>query len=338
MKKNVLLIVVDCLRYDFAMSNDWMPSLAAFASANTAYVNHWATSHCTDPCMTHMLSGHHPDDLRLYSMMYEIPEYTIPDDVRMISQDARDLGFKTAFLTNNGRWYSRGVDEYVDTRNQDDRWIISNLGRLILSLPEPWFVICHTAGMHVDYQGGSYDEAAKMEDKYLYSLFQTYDPLDTMLFITADHGEGLGDHDVMQHGHGLWPCLTHIPLITNQFEKMQIKGLTDHGTLYEMLSLAVSGKSAIGKVEEKALVFQAGETYPNIVHRGIVYPKGHQYIFAREGEAWAETFIPDTKSIWTKRKPRQALQEYCKNRGIDLYTDQASEVLIKLGYMERQTK
>ena len=113
--KNVLLIIVDCLRYDY-VTEERMPLLTKWGKEHIWFANHWSTSHCTDPAITHMLSGRHPDSLRLYSMMYEHRDYSIPEGVEMLPQTAKKHGYQTAFITNIGRWYKRGVDHFIDCR------------------------------------------------------------------------------------------------------------------------------------------------------------------------------------------------------------------------------
>jgi len=215
MKNNILLVVIDCLRYD-RVTEQFMPYLARFGEKNTIFTNFWSVSHCTDPAMTSLLSGKWPDELRLYSMMYEHKDYSIPDDVEMLAQIAKNHGYSTGMISNLGRWYTRGVDDYVNSRGWQSQ-TFSEAMRMMDDLPEPWFITVHDDSCHSNYRDGSYNAACKAVDSDLLRLFHHISMADkeenTFIFITSDHGEGLGDHGIKQHGFGLWPVLTHVPMV-----------------------------------------------------------------------------------------------------------------------------
>ena len=117
MRYNVVLVIVDCLRLDRAETMDFLSTSQKFNTAGHWFDNHWATSHCTDPCVTHMLTGKHPDELRLYSMMFNRKEYTIPE-VGSIFNLANRENYTTGFITNLQRWYARmGADHFMDIRH-----------------------------------------------------------------------------------------------------------------------------------------------------------------------------------------------------------------------------
>lgn len=288
--QNVLLIIVDCLRLD-RVTPTKMPKLFKWGADHIWYTNYWSTSHCTDPVLTHMLSGRHPDSLGLYSMMYEHKYYTIPDNVRMIAQDAKDLGYETGFVTNIGRWYRRGVDTFVDCRHWlGNRIFGAGIRFMNSNFRKPWFLIVHTDDMHREYTGGNYDRAAWAVDNWASEIISLAEAQDAAIFVTADHGEGLGEKGIQQHGHGLWAFLTHVPLLSNiLIEDMTIPdvgldsaGLYDPGSLYNAMKQIITDDQC--GVSPKEYVFQAGDTPPNIRHRGIVSKYGEQVIFHYVGD------------------------------------------------------
>jgi len=64
---------------------------------------------------------------------------------------------------------------------------------------------------------GLYDSAIHYQDYSLGILFKYVKQCglwdDTLIIVTADHGENIGDHNLMEHRYCLYDTLTHVPLI-----------------------------------------------------------------------------------------------------------------------------
>jgi len=294
MLSSALLIVVDCLRLDRVRPSK-MPFLCSFAEDyGTLFTNYWSTSHCTDPAMTHMLSGCHPDELGLYSMMYEIRDYRIPDGVEMLSQLAKTAGYRTGFVSNLSRWYRRGVDVYVDCRGWLGMDIFGAAGNIINKFSgAPWFVVVHTDDMHTEYTGGSYDTAAAYVDSAMQDFLWTIDLENTLIIIVADHGEGLGDRGIKMHGFGLYDFLTNVPCIVNREIRAidSDKGvlvapdaLLSPGSVYSLLASHILDTDLYLADFEKPYVCQAGDTPPRMRHRGVVFGDGSQFVRKIDGD------------------------------------------------------
>lgn len=345
---NVLLCIIDCLRLDRVWPG-YMPQLYAWGKQHIWYTNHWASSHCTDPSITHMLSGKHPDELRLYSMMYDRPSYSIPADVEMLPQFAKKHGYHTAFVTNLGRWYNRGVDTYINSRGWPGKRIFDEGTKLVKGMTEPWLIIVHTDDMHTWYTGGSYDAAARSVDTNVMRLISSCKE-DTAIVVTSDHGEGLGEtmpdgSQLIQHGHGLWPVLTHLPLLTNRFPweapcldralPLFPTVLVGNEAIHRLIKCIVSAEYS-----ERPLgnyVFQAG-AIPEVFHRGVVDVKGRQFIRATYKDGHHErTFLGDFTEH-EKFQIERALSDHCAIHGIEYGRIEDEEAIIErlegLGYWE----
>lgn len=331
---NVLLIIVDCLRYDH-VTEELMPHLYKWGKEHTWFNNYWSTSHCTDPAITHMLSGKHPDELGLYSMMYEHKDYSIPENVQMLSQLAKENGYATGFITNIGRWYKRGVDHFVDCRRWEGKQIFAEGVSQVLSLKEPWFLIVHTDDCHTNYTGGSYDAACRAVDGYIQQLL-TVVPKDTYILVTSDHGEGLGDRGIQQHGFGLWDFLTHVPLLTNAPHDLECNFLCDPDFIYKLIKGTITGEPQ--EYEVPIYVFQAGDTPPNIRHRGVVREDGAQLIIERRGNDRKLYKIVGSSVVHDSDFELMAfwLSNHLSRYGIDLYENEPEEEVLErlrgLGY------
>lgn len=320
---NLLLVIVDCLRYDRVCK---MPFLSSYG---THFTNYRSVSHCTDPSVTCMLSGRHPDDLKLYSMMFEHKNYSIPADVEMLPQFALRHGYDTGFVTNVGRWYRRGVKNFVDCRMWPGERIFGAGTNLASSMKEPWLLIVHTDDCHTHYTGGSYDKACVAVDEYLKKMLQS---VDATVIVTSDHGEGLGQRGIKQHGYGLWPFLTHVPLVCN-FDG-DTGALLDNESVYDLMVRVILGW--IPELTEKDHVFQAGDTPPNVRHRGVVFPDGAQFVREVRGNKVTDKILIGEGH--TVSEAEQLLSDHCLKYGIN-YEGEAidpaiEERLRSLGYFE----
>jgi len=288
MKPNILLVIVDALRYDYALKMPFLRQLGQALPGGYWFENHWATSHCTDPCVMHMLTGKHPDELRLYSMMFDNKSYTIPN-VKTFFDVANDYEYHTAFITNLQRWYSRGVKEFIDSRGKGIDYPWDQANRLVRESSKPWLVVLHTDDCHTRYTGGTYAEACGFTDRMLKQLYSNL-PRNTVMMVTSDHGEGLGESGpdgkpIEQHGYGLWDFLTHIPLVISYKSGRSPFGvdpsvqLTDHGYTHDFVRWTISDKSNDHGPYYLRVVFQAGAT-TDVFHRGVVDEFGRQFIRA----------------------------------------------------------
>ena len=317
--KNVLLIIVDCLRYDYAEDPKKMPFLASWG---THFHRHWSTSHCTDPAITHMLFGRHPDELKLYSMMYNDKSFNLDPDLHPVMRLARDNEYWTSIITNLGRWYHRGTHMAYNCRGWSSQQIFDKACKTINHFPGRWMLVVHTDAMHTNYEGGSYDEAARITDTHIENLVKTCVGSGTLCIVTSDHGEGLGQAGpdgvaIAQHGYGLWDFLTHVPFITNlEVEDEWTSWCTDPGAIYRLMRDTVLCNE--WRLTPGNPIFQAGAT-PKAFHRGVVdwdrhfirstTKQGQEYF--RLGYGLAET----AEDIWAQVE--LALAEHCASYDIE---------------------
>lgn len=346
---NILLIIIDCLRLD-RVSQVHMPYLHSIGQGNHLLTNYWSTSHCTDPSITSLLTGKWPDELRLYSMMYE-EQWDLPQDIEMLPELAQRYGYKTGMISNLVRWYKRGVDFYVDNRNWHGAETFNRaVFMLRKELVEPWFMIVHDDSCHSHYRGGSYDAACREVDEDIWRLYNIAKNENTIIIVTSDHGEGLGERGIVMHGFGLWPFLTRIPLIIKTPESVQLLSYSDMVTqpvqVYGML------KSFIEKpeIKERFLItcnyaHMIGRT-PDFWDRGVT--DGKNMVLKRQNVHNGKTEythydVNTDRVIATNRLPVfdmwNAARLHAANFGIDadhdiLDDDILEERLRNLGYFE----
>ncbi|MGD1069307.1 MAG: sulfatase-like hydrolase/transferase [Bryobacteraceae bacterium] len=91
-----------------------------------------------------------------------------------------------------------------------DRWLAGHSG-------QPVFVFVHLFDMHRPWRQPSYDAQLEEVDRLLGGFEQTlkkdgwWDK--ALVVLTADHGEGLGDHGESDHGYFVYESTLHVPLI-----------------------------------------------------------------------------------------------------------------------------
>jgi len=225
--------VIDCLRADYLKRMKWIYRWAT----DNAFIfrNHHAVAHCSDPNFASILTGYHPLVHGVYTQLVE---------------DAQDIGLPSLALWLKGRgyrnfsfgspevlFYAIAFDELIPagaTVVTDERVI--GLKRM-MGGGEPWFGMVRTFDCHYPYtsapgrnsalenrfnQGrspqeerGFYLNAVKHSDRVARNLVEhtLAEHPDTIIVITADHGESLGEHGVFDHLYTLYQVLLRTPLV-----------------------------------------------------------------------------------------------------------------------------
>ena len=121
-----------------------------------------------------------------------------------------------------------GIRKRADEVNREAlRWIERDTER-------PFFAFLNYLDVHYSYGGpqdypqpawdrgtvvGEYDAGLKYDDDYIGRLLHRLDEWGilkkTIVIVTSDHGESLGDHGLTYHGAALYRELIHVPLIVS---------------------------------------------------------------------------------------------------------------------------
>jgi arylsulfatase A-like enzyme/Tfp pilus assembly protein PilF len=244
--RNVLLVTIDTLRPD-AMSvyggRAKTPNLEAIAARGAKFT--FAHSHAvvTLPSHTSLLTG-------LYPYAHGVRDnngYRVRKDQATIATRLKALGFATGAFVGGFPLDQRfglgvGFDIY------DDR--IAEVGNTVdFALPErradavvgaaltwitaqksKWFTWVHVFDPHAPYQAPDtfaqqypndpYAAEVAWTDAALGTLFQHVRSLSrpTLVIVTADHGESLGDHGELTHGIFAYESTLRVPLLVAEFD------------------------------------------------------------------------------------------------------------------------
>ena len=254
--QNVLLVTIDTLRADALSSYGardpaqgrgpaQTPNLDRLASHGTRFTFAHAHAVLTRPSHASILSGLYPYEhgVRDHS------GYRVRPGTPTIATMLKAQGFATGAFVGGAPLVRQfgldpGFDVYDDRFTRADgsdfslaerpagavveaatKWIAAQQGR--------WFAWVHVFDPHApyhppapfdtDYAGRPYYGEVAYVDRALQPLFElaarTGRP--TVVVVTGDHGEGLGDHGELTHGTFAYEATLHVPLILAQ--------LPDHG-------------------------------------------------------------------------------------------------------------
>jgi len=240
---NVLLITIDTLRRDrlgaYRSPLDLTPVIDKLAADGVRLRHAYSHVPMTLPAHTSILTGRLP----LHHGVHTNGTARLSSDVPTLPAVLKQAGYRTgafvgAFVLDARFGLSRGFDEYDDRYPQPRgpsfafaerrgadvvgaaaNWILSS------AAPGPWFAWVHLFDPHAPYDAPQeyrtgrqpYDAEVAYTDAMIGRLLDRLREgraLDrTMVIVTADHGESLGDHGETTHGLFAYDSTLAVPLI-----------------------------------------------------------------------------------------------------------------------------
>jgi arylsulfatase A-like enzyme len=242
---NVLLLTVDSMRADMP----WVgypraiaPNLTKLAEESVVYTNEYALSSYTAKSVAGFLSSRYPSTL--YRSGYFFASYSKADNFLaevLTAHGIRTLGWHGhLYFQNVGLDQGFDVWQFVpgikfdpETDNSITSDGMTKLGIKLLSKSEntgkQFFAWAHYMDPHDQYMkhAESPDFGNKNRDRYDSEVF--YADLwlgklldfaraqpwwnDTIVIVSADHGEAFGEHGFYKHAFEIWDVLTRVPLM-----------------------------------------------------------------------------------------------------------------------------
>jgi arylsulfatase A-like enzyme/Tfp pilus assembly protein PilF len=244
--KNIILITIDTLRADYigAVNEKKIntPTIDSIAAEGALFTHVFATVPLTLPSHISILTGTYPSThgVRNNGQIFNHPS------IKLIPSILKNKGYHTYAITASYVLHSRfGLSKDFDyysnvaknyslshsistqfiERKADE--VVSIASVLTPTIKKPFFLWVHFFDPHAPYSPppqfshGSAVESYKGEIEYtdaaiakLLALIKNYH-LDenTIICITSDHGESLGEHKEMTHGHFLYNSTLRVPLI-----------------------------------------------------------------------------------------------------------------------------
>ncbi len=241
---NVLLITLDTVRADrlgaYGYAKARTPALDALAASGVRFEDAISPVPLTLPAHASIFTGSTP----LRHAVHLNGQRTLPSTQRTLAQSFAEAKYRTgafvgAFVLDRRFGLDRGFEHYDDEIDRENgtsgseleaerpasvvvdralRWLAS------LRADEPFFGWVHLYDAHAPYRppagfdgGDPYDGELAYLDSQLARLFEFLQQRGlrerTIVVVTADHGESLGEHAESTHGLLLYRSTLRVPLI-----------------------------------------------------------------------------------------------------------------------------
>ena len=237
---NVLLVTVDTLRWDALGSYGGLaatPALDFLAAQGVRFENVTAHSVVTLPSQTTILTGLDPSR----HGVHDNTGFRASEDLVTWAEHLKAAGYATgafiaAFPLDSLFGLAQGFDVYNDYYSAGEvgsQFVVVErpgtevvgAARAWISEQEdlPWFAWVHIYDPHAPYEPpvpfasmyaeNPYAGEVAATDAALAPLLADVTSPDTLIIVTGDHGEGLGQHDEMTHGLFAYEQTLRAPLI-----------------------------------------------------------------------------------------------------------------------------
>jgi arylsulfatase A-like enzyme/Tfp pilus assembly protein PilF len=242
--QNVLLITIDTLRADALASYGGRavtPNLDRLARDGVRFTFAHAHAVVTLPSHASLLTGRYPFD----HGVRDNTGFRLTDSARTLSELARDRGIATAafvgaFPLDRQFGLAQGFEVYDDVGGRElapaefrfserrAEEVVARAREWIEQQQRPWLAWVHVFDPHAPYAPPAPFDRQYAGDPYAgevayvdHALAPVLDiarrgPRRTTVVVTADHGEGLGEHGEATHGTFAYESTLRVPLILAQ--------------------------------------------------------------------------------------------------------------------------
>jgi arylsulfatase A-like enzyme/Tfp pilus assembly protein PilF len=331
---NVILITVDTLRADrlsaYGSTRVDTPHMDLLAAEGARFSNAASAVPFTLPAHSTIMTGTYPP----YHGVRENVGYFLDERVPTLAETLGQAGYSTAGFVSafvlDRRWgIARGFDHYFDDFDlRSERQV--NLGSVQREGAEtiaealawldsgtepardpsrPFFLWLHLFDPHDPYEPPEpyrsrypehpYDAEVAYADSLIgefRAALEARGLLDrSLLVLTADHGEGLGDHDESFHGFFVYDSTVHVPLIVRPpFPGVEGR-VVDHAVSH--VDILPTVLEALGR--EIPAGVQGSSLLPLMLDPGLQEPPGS------ERQVYSESYYPLLHYGWA---PLRALR------------------------------
>lgn len=238
---HILLITIDTLRADrlgsYGYTQARTPVLDRLAASGVRFADATAHAPLTHPSHAAIMTGRYPGafGIRLNGMD------PLPDDATTLAEWLKEAGYRTgaivaSVVVDRSSGLAQGFDHYDDAMTGPIRQtmamadlqrrasdVTTRAANWIGQQRGPWFLWAHYYDPHLPYDAPAayakaapdrpYDAEIAYVDAEIGRLLASVDRTNTIVVVTADHGEALGEHGEPDHGYFLYDATLHVPLI-----------------------------------------------------------------------------------------------------------------------------
>ncbi len=240
---DVVLITIDTLRADhvgaYGADHGATPNIDRLAEESVLFESALTTAPLTLPAHASMMTGLLPPQ---HGVRHN-GVYFLRNEARTLAEEFREGGWATgavlgAFVLSSQFGLQQGFDLYDDHfgehRSSGSGFVERSAGevtdqalRWVESVDAPFFLWVHYYDPHADYHpvephksrfpGSPYVAEIAYTDAELGRLLEALRSRDrwanTVVALTSDHGEGLGQHGESTHGYFLYESVLRVPLL-----------------------------------------------------------------------------------------------------------------------------
>ena len=329
--RNLLLITIDTLRADrvgcYSSRHVDTPQIDSLAAKGVVFVRAFAHTTETLPSHANIMTGATPS----YHGVHDNTNFIVRGGLLTLAEHLKGFGYATAAFVGAYPLDSRfGLDQGFDTYDDsfdrvgptpNDSWTRRADDVLLSALPwlqgqrSPWFLWVHFWDPHdpysppepykTQYAEHPYDGEVAYVDSVLGKLWETMGRNglygSTVIVLTGDHGESLGEHGERTHGFLAYNSSLRIPLIVaspgvgHRVVQSPVSHVDIFPTVCDLLGVAkpgsLQGHSLVramtgGRPEEAPIYFESLSPYYNMEWAPITG-------FIRKGEKFIDSVSPE---------------------------------------------
>jgi arylsulfatase A-like enzyme/lipopolysaccharide biosynthesis regulator YciM len=364
---NVILITLDTLRCDYISAYHSgkanTPHIDAIANEGVLFDRCIAQTPLTLPSHTSILSSSYP----LYHQIRDNGGFLVPQSLEMVSEILQQNKISTsAFIASyvlHSKWgINQGFDTYSDEFDltkfkKVSLGIVQKRADEVLGNAKKWLTIHKQtqknkqffSWIHLYDPHTPYDPPSPWKEKYprkpyrgeveymddqlgqFFAFLKKQDIYDnTLIIVTADHGESLGEHGERTHGFFIYEPTVHVPLIIRAPFSFPIKKVEN---IVELIDIAPTILEALG--------LAIPDSYQGQSLLGLMFGDKER----KKNNAYTETFYPRLHFGWSELKALYYDKHWKyimapKAEMYDLSKDKKEEhnLVLKKSYQSKQVK
>jgi tetratricopeptide (TPR) repeat protein len=217
------------------------PTLDALAEVGVRFETAISPAPLTLPSHTTLLTGLDPPEHGVrHNGIYRLEEGVETLATRLRQQGFATAAFVGAIVLGSRYGLSRGFDHYDDSvviersarglrgfAERPANAVIDAALAWLANAPDRFFLFVHLYDPHAEYQpppgfaaafpGNPYAGEIAFVDQQIGRLIEALDTLDagsrTLIVVTADHGDSLGEHGEATHSHFVYDSTQRVPLL-----------------------------------------------------------------------------------------------------------------------------
>ena len=344
-RPNVVVILIDTLRADrlpfYGYAKNTTPFLNELAPRGTLFAKAYAGSSWTAPASASIFTGLYPfqhgvvmglaAQLKIINKDPSIKINRIPENLRTLPEIFKANGYRTFGISDNAniskhQGFAQGFDKLLNFSHQGAKTINQKLLELEKEIKSSsrYFLYIHYNDPHKPYKlslsdeersGDRIEDLKRIYDKELAyidacirQLYQRFGwERNTLVVVTADHGEEMMEKGFYGHGTSLYNTVIHVPLMFYYPGSRSVAAGVVPGavstldilpTLNSLLGFAaikgLSGQDLSPLLKDAGAVVPARHIYSHLqlkraaagdkVHKAAIF-KDYKYIYQSVGES-----------------------------------------------------